>query len=178
MFHFLVILLLGHSPEAAAMQSYEDSVIVYNAYKDNIKTLKETSDMHKWYRLEDTLSVRTACSLRRLRLYNHAEYKPVIIYEKKGMGIAPFYPAPSGTSYNTPNSNVNAATLSLYRATAYSVIGQETRFIVNEKGRSIIPYVERVYFDVNHNLIKIVKLNPITFLPLVPRKQDEMVSLN
>lgn len=178
MFHFLVILMLGANPQPAQMQAHEDSLIIYNAYKSSVRLLKETTDMHQWYKMEDTLSFGTACAFRRLKLYNNEEYKPLMVYEKKGMGVAPYYPPPSDILNITPDLRGDEEALSLYRTTAYSVIGQQTKFLLNDKGRSVAPYIERVYFDAESNIIKIVKLNPITHLPLIEQEPEFYLTSN
>ncbi len=178
MWSYLLFLLLGPSVELSNEQAYQDSLFIYNTYKDNIQTLRETNDPNYWYRLEDTLSFSTACSFRRLTLYNKTSYKPVLVYDKRDFGIAPYYPAPSGIVSQIPDVSVNTDVLHAYRTTAYSVIGQETKFIADKNGKTIMPYIERVYYDVDNNIIKIVKLNPVTYLPINQSEGEPVLSFN
>jgi hypothetical protein len=158
MIHFLILLTLNSEP-SETKQAQEDSLLIYNYYKTSVKTLKETADPHQWFTLEDSLSRATACAFRRLSIYNKKEYKPAGVYDREGFGIAYYFPPPANGK----------------RLVAFTLIDRQTKFLVSEKGKSKIPYCEKLYYDNERNLIRVEKLNPLTLEPLaVEQKNSEL----
>src|SRR5687768_17402023 len=98
MLHFLFLLILTPAAHNSEATPSEDSVFVYNLYKDNIATLQKIKDSNQWHLLQDSLDALTACALRRLRIYNKQEYKPAKYFERREFGEAYCFPKPGDAS--------------------------------------------------------------------------------
>jgi hypothetical protein len=155
MLQFLLLLL---TPACSGAQASQDSFLIYNAYKSNIETLKHATDYQQWYKLQDSLDLVTACAFRRLGIYNKSAYKPVRNHNREGFGEAFYYPAPSRMSKFVPAASSDAP-----KASAYTIVDNQTKFITKDDGKTKIPYIERLHFDEDHHLLKIDKIDPAKF---------------
>lgn len=153
MLKFLLLLL---TPAASKAQAQQDSLLIYNAYKSNIEILVQEKDYQRWSLLQDSLDRATACAFRRLSLYNKEEYKPSRNYEREGFGEAYYFPAPTGL-HETVSLPVS------HGAPAFSIVSHQTKFITRDDGKTRIPYIERLYFDGAHRLMKVEKIDPAKF---------------
>jgi hypothetical protein len=153
MLHFLFLLVM---PTVSQAQATEDSLLIYNAYKTSIQTLKATNDYRRWYAVSDSLDSVTACAFRRLSVYNKEEYKPIDTYNKEGFGETYCFPAPS----QKVQHNEEAAPV---KGNSFTIMDHQTKFIVKNDGKTKIPYIECLHFDESHHLTKVDKVNPSMF---------------
>jgi hypothetical protein len=154
MLQFLLLLL---TPACSKAQASQDSFLIYNAYKSNIETLIHARDYQKWYKLQDSLDLVTACAFRRLSIYNKGAYKPVRNHNREGFGEAYYYPAPSRMPKTIPNASTEP------KASVYTIVDSQTKFITKDDGKTKIPYIERLHFDEDHHLLKVDKIDPAKF---------------
>jgi hypothetical protein len=166
MLHFLFLLILAPVDNSKATPS-EDSVFIYNLYKDNIATLQKIKDSNQWHLLQDSLDAQTSCALRRLRLHNKQQYKPAKYFDRRGFGEAYYYPKPGDASgehtFTLAESGERTFSTPKSEGGTFSVILQQTKFMLDDTGKTKVPYIERLYFDDDNKLLKIEKLDPAKF---------------
>lgn len=158
LFIFLIFPALGHS------QAFEDSLYIYNIYKDELSSLEHTHDYMTWAIREATDDSLTAPAFERLKKINGMPYLPTIIRNKESVGTAYQYPKPSGMI--AKNIEVDSNKIK------FSVIVWQTKFITNNKGKTRIPYIERVYFGFDDIPKFVEKLSPVTWEKLRNTKVD------
>lgn len=143
-----------------ANDRYNDSLLIYNTYHSEVESLKKLKDTEraKWYALHDGNDSKTACAKIRLKTYNKEDYKPYIVFERKGYGEAYSYPKPSNKEHNTPS----AFTKSDEPQYRFVVYDKQTRFISLKNCAVKIPYILKLVFD-KGRLLFTEKLNPVTY---------------
>lgn len=183
MISYLFLLLLG--PESEVVQSRNDSLIIYRAYKESIEVLKNTTDPEQWYAYEDSLSRVTACSFLRLSKFNKETYQPAMEFNKEGMGVAFSYPKPSDAwledlrakrQSSVPKVEMQAkakvepvpleSEKKEVGPVAFTVLDHQTHFMVTNNGKTKTPYIELYHYAKGRVLVKVEKINPITLKPI------------
>ena len=143
------------SKNAESIQRYNDSLLIYKVYQNQIqklKTLKDT-EFNTWYLEESFSDSLTVCAIVRLSKYNKKHYDPVEEFSREGIGFALSYPKPT-----LINDNKNL----MFR---YAFIDYQTHFMVDSLGRTRIPFIRKYYYD-QFQLLFIDTLDPVTFKKL------------
>jgi len=151
----LVFLLLAGSGLAA--QGYDDSLLIYQSYKQQIsdlKTYSETLNYGAWIKMEDSIKSYVSPAFARLEKANHERYAPIDSLTMEGFGVAYLYP--------NPNSPAGDKT----KVGGYSVLSRQIHFLVNSKNRTRVPFVEEWYYNKQGVVIKVVKRDPVTLQEL------------
>ena len=156
---FLFLLLGNANSEYDATARYNDSLLIYNTYHSQIETLKKLkeTDLQKWYDLDAANDRIITCAKLRLKKYNHQSYEPVMVFERKGMGMAYAYPKPHSTEHSTADAFAKVSTLKYH----YVVYDKQTRFCCDKLGSLHIPYILKYVYD-QGRLLFMEKLNPVT----------------
>jgi hypothetical protein len=193
---WLVLLLFGPASEVAqrgdAEQARLDSLTVYMHYKESITLLKNATDTDAWYAYEDSMNRKISCALVRLRKYNNETYMPVEEFNREGMGVAFAYPKPSDgwlKDLRTQRLNHEAEMAEKAKAksapvpvasepqkeegpVAFTVLGQQTHFMVSNNGKTKTPYIEMYYYAKGRVLVRVEKINPVTLKPIELPKEE------
>lgn len=140
----------------------KDSLFIYNIYKDEIQLIKNDST---WSHIHCKIIENYADSITerakiRLERYNHHIYLPVKKYIVEGSyNEAYLFPEPSFI-YNhdsiTTSLEYNSEDNSFY----FSIIYPQTRFICKKDGKTLIPYVEQIFYNDKLKPILRKKLRP------------------
>jgi hypothetical protein len=149
----LVFLLLLSSGLAA--QSYNDSLLIYNAYKGQINAIRLYSDSlnyNAWFKIEDNVSDDIVKAFHRLEMANHQSYAAADSLTVETFGIARSYPYPTGTPNKLPQG--------------YSVLSIQIHFMVNSKNMTTVPYLEQWYYNKQGVVLKVIKRDPTTLQQL------------
>jgi hypothetical protein len=130
-------------------QSFEDSLFVYNYYHGQIDYLRKcysAMDFTGWMHVADSVAkdVKLQAAYKRLNAFH--PYKPVNVLEIEGFGAAVEYAEPTG--HREQND--------------YTIINNQTKFIINNFDKTIIPYYEEWHFNPRGELLYITKVNPAT----------------
>jgi hypothetical protein len=144
----LIIFLLFTAYQVHA-QTYDDSLFVYNYYRGQINYLRKcyaAMDFNGWIHVADSVAkdVKLQSAYKRLNAFR--PYKPVSVLEIEGFGAAVEYAKPTGYKEQTD----------------YSIVYNQTKFIVNNLDKTIIPYIEEWHFNGKGELLYITKLDPAT----------------
>ena len=156
-FIFLCSILLTQ-PDSAKIKAYNDSLAIYNTYQDQIESMKkytDSSNYNDWLKRYVHDDSATACNFVRLRKYNKKSYQPYDSLEMEGFGIAYKYPKPYG--FKEKNDSLPEP-----ENFSFTKIDLQTKFIVDEKNFTRIPYLDLLYFDGDGKLYKQEKIDPIT----------------
>jgi hypothetical protein len=143
--------------EYTAIDRYNDSLLIYNTYKHQIEDLKQLKPVEfaHWYEREVNDDTLTVCAIVRLSRYNKQHYDPIKEYNREGVGYAVAYPAPGILIHI-------GAFVSQQHQYRYSIIDEQTHFMCDSAGKTVIPYITRTYYD-KGRVLSIEKLNPITY---------------
>jgi hypothetical protein len=194
MIQYLCLLLLSTS-EYGPSQAHQDSLFLYNSYKESAKMLENTTKPGQVYMVDDKLAQATAAALLRLSTFNNQTYEAEKEYNKEGVGVAFDYPRPSAFIESVPKVSPNmlsqpkqpdrqayAAKLSApstdpheTRPIAFKVLDNQTHFIV-KNGKTTTPYVLMNYYAKGRILVKTEKLNPVTFEPIQSEDENSVAS--
>ena len=150
----LLVLLIIYMGLAA--QGYDDSMLIYKSYKQQINDLKTYSEAlryNAWFKMEDSINTNVARAFARLAKTNQERYAPIDSLELEGFGIAYLYPNPDSVV-----RKVNPH--------GYSVLSNQVHFIVDSRNRTTLPYMEEWYYNKQGVVIKVVKRNPVTLQQL------------
>lgn len=151
----LLALLLFFDPGPVNTPLHDDSLLIYQLYREEILILDNSTDYGEWNKKARFTDSVAAPAFKRLKEINGVPYLPVKIKNKEGFGIAYYYPDPR---------NVKAVHLEIdHTQIAFSVIIWQTKFIVDEKNMTRIPYIERVYYGKDGAPKYIEKLSPVTW---------------
>lgn len=150
---------------------YNDSVLIYSTYQPAIEFLKKMkeTDRQKWYTMEAEMDRLTACAKLRLKKYNGTDYGPLKVFDRSGFGVAPSYPKPGVTNYETPGAFAKVFDPKYH----YVVYDKQTRFLCVAGSCLKIPYILKMVFD-KGRMIFSEMLNPVTLEKLTSLTNDEV----
>ncbi|MFI5140191.1 MAG: hypothetical protein ACHQIM_20390 [Sphingobacteriales bacterium] len=150
----LLLLTLAVSADSPS-QLHEDSVLIYNTYKDEIDSLLKAESYMAWAIKQGNDDSITAAAFKRLKEHNHIPYAPVKMQNREGYGVGYLYPNPA---------NPEPGLIEIDSATSkFSIVAIQTKFITDGKGKTRKPYIERVYYGPGGEIRYVERLNPITW---------------
>lgn len=157
---FVVALGSIQAQDLSVTQYYNDSVSLYQKYKNDITYLKslKPEDTATWTASCRHKHTLTCAQQKELSAYNHVWYAPIDSFKRDGFeGYAYLYPKPTEREHKGYFVNGNI-TGPQFRFVAYD---HQTRFLLKEDGKTRIPYIQKITFD-KGRILFIEKLNPIT----------------
>jgi hypothetical protein len=155
---FILSIMLLTNPDSAKIKAYNDSLVIYEAYKDQIEAMKkyaDSSNYDEWYKRQAYDDSITVCKFLSLKKYNKRNYDPEDSLEMEGFGIAYKYPKPHGFKEKTD-------TIKEPDVLKFTKIDLQTKFIVDKNNFTRIPYLDLLYYNSLGRIYKIEKINPVT----------------
>jgi len=155
---FILSIILLTNPDSAKIKAYNDSLVIYEAYKDQIETMKKCADSlnyQEWYKIQAKNDSATACNFVRLKKYNKQNYDPEDSLEMEGFGLAYKYPKPYGFKETLD-------TIKKPDELNFTKIDLQTKFIVDKKNFTRIPYLDLIYYNRSGIIYKKEKVDPVS----------------
>jgi hypothetical protein len=125
----------------------QDSLFIYQIYRDEIAFLDsaaQNSNPQSWYQRSDLDDSLTNCAKLRLKKWNHTTYEAIDEKDLEGYGTAYLFPSPGE------------------QKARYSIIDRQIKFTTRKDGKTETPYVERIYFSNQGEVLNVVRLDPVT----------------
>ena len=126
----------------------QDSLLIYQTYNDEIAFLDSAAnhaDLQLWLERSDRDDSLTNCAKLRLKKWNHVAYESIDEKDLEGYGTAYLFPTPSES-----------------QKARYSITDRQIKFTTRKDGKTQTPYVERIYFSEQGEVLSIVRLDPTT----------------